>query len=166
MADMIQIDAEVKRKLEEKAYELGLVFSTPNEVLRNVLNLDKAAVSKVVSTTPNPVSVYPLKTATDIRTESRSAPARRQKIGSRLLREHPHIQAQRGYYSKFLPAGNTPYQFPTAFPAVFFDPEGYFIVMSENSLRANPHIRVGKQVNVLNGISSLTSYIRCGHTHE
>ena len=39
MAPVIRIDDEVMEELKKKAVDLGLVFSTPNEVLRAVLDL-------------------------------------------------------------------------------------------------------------------------------
>ena len=43
MTPVIRIDDEVLDKLKKRAVELGLVFGTPNEVLRNILDLDKQA---------------------------------------------------------------------------------------------------------------------------
>ena len=40
MAPVIRVDDEVQRELEERAYEMRLVFGTPNQVLRSILGLD------------------------------------------------------------------------------------------------------------------------------
>ena len=166
LTDTIQIDAEVRRELEKKAYELGLVFGTPNEVLRIVFDLDQSTLSNTTQTTPKQIVPYSLDNPTDVNTGSLPTPSRRQKIGSKLLREHPLIHARKGYFSKFLPAGNTPYQKPTEFPAVLFDPEGYFVIDSEESMLNSSNIRVGKQINVLGGINSIPGYVHCGHRHD
>ena len=41
MATTISIDDEVMNGLKKKAIESGLVFSTPNEVLRVILGVNK-----------------------------------------------------------------------------------------------------------------------------
>ncbi len=41
MSPVIRIDDEVMKALKERAVKLGLVFSTPNEVLRALFELDK-----------------------------------------------------------------------------------------------------------------------------
>jgi hypothetical protein len=46
MAPVIRIDDEVMGKLKEHAVSLGLVFGTPNEVLRRILALDCIAPTK------------------------------------------------------------------------------------------------------------------------
>ncbi len=41
MAPVMRIDDEVRQELEKRAVELGLIFGTPNQVLRVVLGLDE-----------------------------------------------------------------------------------------------------------------------------
>ena len=83
------------------------------------------------------------------------------KIGEKLRKTHDLINCKKGYYSEINPSGNTPYHQPTDFPAVLFDPHGYFIVKDFESMENNPRINVRKQINVPEGISSLEGYIRC-----
>lgn len=167
MVTTIRIDDEVKRELENRANEYGLgVFSDPNDVLRIVFGLDSPPASKMKQASSDPIDPSQVDVFSDPSPTPRYSGSTRQKIGSKLLREHPHINARRGYFSKYLPAGNTPYQYPSEFPAVFFDPEGYFVVDSEESMRSSSYFRVGKQINVLGGISSIPGYIHCGHWHE
>jgi len=40
MPEVIRIDSEVFKKLQEKAKELGIPFSSPNNILRIVLGLE------------------------------------------------------------------------------------------------------------------------------
>ena len=170
MMTAIQIDDEVKIELEKRAYENGFsVFSSPNDILRLILKLDSGTSSRTSQATHQqpgnpPTMVVPRNANTPLP----SSGGTRKKIGAKLLREHPHVHARKGYFSKYLPAGNTPYQRPKRdeFPAVLFDPEGYFVVESEEFMLNSPYIRVGKQINVLGGISSIPGYVRCGHTHE
>lgn len=46
------------------------------------------------------------------------------------------------------------------FPAALFDPAGYVLFESEHSYRACPYLRVTKETNVRNGISSMPNYVR------
>ncbi len=48
MTPVIRIDEEVMEALKRKAMDLGLVFSTPNEVLRAVFGLNKQKNNTVV----------------------------------------------------------------------------------------------------------------------
>ena len=84
-----------------------------------------------------------------------------QRIGQKLLREHG-LPAQKGYFSKT----GIPYQRPSEFPIVLFDPDGYLMVNDLSSLANNPYINVGKQVSIPNGIGSIPGYVTCGHVHE
>ncbi len=51
MAPTIRIDEEVMEEIKKKAVEYGLVFSTPNEVLRSVFKLEKQIGNKQVTIT-------------------------------------------------------------------------------------------------------------------
>ena len=55
---------------------------------------------------------------------------------------------------------------PYSFPAVFFDPDGYFVVDNETSMHSNPYINVGKQISIPRGIYSIPGYVRCPHKHR
>ena len=93
-----------------------------------------------------------------------------QRIGSRLLREHQTLPmtdhrlgaCAKGYFS----ANSTPYQKPDSFPAVLFDPDGYFIITDEPSMGSNPYISVGKRISIPDGVHSIPGYRRCGHEHR
>lgn len=95
---------------------------------------------------------------------------RHQRIGPKLLREHQTLPVTdhrllscvKGYFS----AIGIPYQRPESFPAALFDPDGYFIIADEPSMRSNPYINVGKQINIPGGVHLIPGYRRCGHEHR
>ena len=62
MAPVIRIDDEVMDKLKKRAIDLGLVFSTPNEVLRAVLGLirqeDTVASRSIDIDIRNPLAAF------------------------------------------------------------------------------------------------------------
>ncbi len=160
----IQVDGEVEEALARRASKEGLsIFSpsTPNRVLRIVLGLEKPQTES---------SSQPPQELKDLSTFSKSANGGQgtytasrthQRIGPRLLREHS-LSAAKGYFSKT----GIPYQKPNDFPAVFFDPNGYFVVDDEASMASNQHINVGRQVSIPKGIASLEGYQVCSHLHS
>ena len=153
MATTISVDDEVLHALTARAIEEGLVFSTPNEVLRRVLKLDEPQRSETVR----------IQETSDVLYRPHSETGRtHQRIGPRLLREHDGLTAQKGYYSKT----GVPYQRPDRFPSVFFDPGGYLFVRDENWMKDNPYINVGKQISIPGGIKSVPGYHPCLHSHE
>lgn len=173
MASVIQIDDEVHKELEKWAVKYGLVFSTPNQVLRIRLGLENPVISNTVppkASSPSLVNASTTEIHLDTENKGKdidgdqrveSHGRGRQRIGARLLREHG-LNAQKGYFSKT----GVPYQQPAAFPAVFFDPKGYLIIDDFDSMNSNPSINVGKQVSIPSGIGSIPGYVVCSHTHK
>ena len=159
MATEIQIDDEVKHTLEQRAIEEKLVFGTPNQVLRIVLGLDQTQKPDGVQASTMPSSPMPDSVASFSPEDTGRTHLR---IGPRLLREHDELKGRKGYYSKT----GVPYQKPSQFPAVFFDPDGHLVLKDETFMRNNPYINVGKQVSVPGGIRSVPGYVNCGHSHE
>lgn len=46
------------------------------------------------------------------------------------------------------------------FPAALFDLHGYMLFPTEEAYRTSPHIHIGKQISVPNGISAIPGYVR------
>ena len=46
------------------------------------------------------------------------------------------------------------------FPAALFDANGYVLFATEEAYRTSPHLQIGKQISVPNGISSMPDYVR------
>ena len=46
------------------------------------------------------------------------------------------------------------------FPGAYFDAHGYVVFPTKQSYENNPHLRIGKRVNVAGGIKSLQGYVR------
>ena len=158
----IEIDHEVMNALEDFAIRERLVFANPNVVLRKILKLDQLEISESV-----PEYSFPSSSGVDLTglvpLENQTLNGHsRKKIGAKLLRQHPELRSQKGYYSD----NGVPYQKPTSFPVVLFDRNGYLKIDDEASMRSNPYINVGKQVSVPGGISSVPGYVSCGHIHE
>ena len=165
MAPVIRVDDEVQRELEKRAYEMRLVFGTPNQVLRSILGLDgqqeeRSTQIMEAATQPTSPMLSPMKENPEL-----SEIPRRRGLGRHLLKEHqlePSIS--KGYYDR---EGGF-YQFPKQFPAVLFDSEGYVIFKTAVSMLNSPHIVANtktEKVNVPNKINSIPEYVRCSHTH-
>ena len=129
----IRIDSEVLQELQKRAVDEGLVFGSPNQVLRRVLGLD-AHRDQVEGV--EPMSPIQMKTQGDASVagdrlegvepmsptyNSTRLPSRRV-TGKRLLREHPELpQDLRAYADR----DGGFYEWPRSFPAVLFDNIGY-----------------------------------------
>lgn len=160
----IQIDYDVLRELQRRAVDLGLVFGSPNDVLRCVLELDeKSSSARGVDARSIDHDV-----AAATMPASRSKPIRRTRTasGSVLLRQHQevgeiHLEVKRGLYHR----DGRGFAQSNEYPVAFFDPEGYVIIKSEQDISDNPRIEVGANVAVRDGIRSLPGYVRCEHSH-
>lgn len=161
----IQIDNDVMKALEKCAIEMGLVFGSPNAVLRQILGIDGREVSMLEQDSPsdsNAGSVAPL-----VSSPSRQRRRRRNTAsGSVLLRDHIAIgkidpTIKRGLYH----LNGRNFAQSQEYPVVFFDPDGYVIINSDEDIRNDPDIDVGANVMVRNGIAKMDGYVHCGHSH-
>ena len=158
----IRIDDDVMKRLEDAALRKRRPFATHNEILRILLGFDQSPVQVVLPGSPTSDDSPSDKETVSAITYSHDTIRTHQRIGPRLLREHG-LPAKKGYFSKT----GRPYSNPDAFPAVFFDPDGYLVVRDETSMRNSPYINAGARVSVRgDGISSVPGYVACGHTHE
>ena len=165
MVPVIRIDDEVMSKLQALAIEEGLVFSTPNAVLRISLGLDgtsnESKGTRLTSSSPSQAKEVGVprprrgKTSTP-RLNGRSL-LRQHKDLSQLLRAHAHVDG-------------TFYKWPDSFPAILFDSSGYVIFRSEESMiNSRPQVAThpnSRRVNIRSGINSLPTYVECNHSHE
>ena len=163
MAITIEIDTEVQQELAMRASKEGInLFSpdTPNRVLRIVLEIDQLPTQSAAESVPEkPQLPTNSSVSSSINTPHREQS--RMRFGARLLREHG-LSCKKSYFSKT----GKPYEKPDIFPAVLFDPNGYFIVTDEHSMRTNPYINVGAKVSIPGGISKIPGYVKCEHVHD
>ena len=163
MAIRIEIDTEVQQELAMRASKEGInLFSpdTPNRVLRIVLEIDQPPTH----TAPGPGPEKPPVPSNSFSSTSTNPPRSeqsRKRFGSRLLREHG-LSCKKSYFSKT----GKHYEKPDVFPAVLFDPNGFFIVRDEHSMRTNSYINVGVKVSIPGGISGIPGYVKCEHVHD
>ena len=175
----IRIDSEVLQELQKRAVDEGLVFGSPNQVLRRVLGLD-AHRDQVEGV--EPMSPIQMKTQGDASVagdrlegvepmsptyNSTRLPSRRV-TGKRLLREHPELpQDLRAYADR----DGGFYEWPRSFPAVLFDNIGYIVFKDEASLqRRDPQYLTmypdTRKVSIHDTISSIPRYVPCSHSHQ
>ncbi len=160
MATVIRVDDEVMKALRSLAIRWELVFSSPNQVLRRLLDLEdgRDQLREVQPTS----STYALAQPPSVLPEVGGKPLRRRIRGQKVLKLHPSLYGQ----------GLTPssdrdgkfYQWPTAFPAILFDRDGYVILNSERSMldvAERAQKPASGKVNIRDGISSLLEYIEC-----
>ena len=163
----IQIDAEVQQELAIRASKDGInLFSpdTPNRVLRIIFEIDQPPTQPALQPEPGswPEQLpVPSNSSSSTSTNPPRSEQSRKRFGSRLLREHG-LSCKISYFSKT----GKPYEKPDVFPAVFFDPNGYFIVRDEHSMHTNPYINVGAKVSIPGGISKIPGYVKCEHIHD
>ena len=175
----IRIDSEVLQELQKRAVDEGLVFGSPNHVLRRVLELDarRDRVEGVEAVSSVQMKAQGNASEAGDRTEgveqmspaynSTPLPSRRV-TGKRLLREHPEIpQDQRAYADR----DGGFYEWPRSFPAVLFDNSGYIVFKDEASLqRRDPQYLTmypdTRKVNIRDTISSIPGYVSCSHSHQ
>ena len=65
------------------------------------------------------------------------------------------VGAQHALYHK----DGTFYNHLTSFPGALFDPKGYVLFKTEERYLNSPHLRIGVQVHVKGGISSIPGYV-------
>ena len=155
---VIRVDDDVMQRLQFLAVELGLVFGSPNDVLRNVL-FDTVADSAYASREGS-INVQ--------RTRTRR---RRTASGSVLLREHiseGSIDAtvKLGYYHLRGRTYAKSFFESNEYPVALFDTKGFVIIDSAQAIEENLAIDVGVNINVLNNIENLPEYTQCNHTHS
>jgi hypothetical protein len=151
MSPTIRIDDEVYSWLQKQARPFE---DTPNSVLRRIAGFHdyKDEVSKL-----------PKEPLTDIRIPipenknrkiARNIPPRMTK--GEILNRKWNVGAQHALYHK---DGHW-YNNLQFFPGALFDPDGYIMFNSEDEYTKSPYLRIGKETNVPNTISSIPGYIR------
>lgn len=129
---VIRVDDQVWAWLQSQ----GRVFEdTPNSVLRRLAGLSPTTASDQ----SRPVASEPARRHI-VKTQ---APLGNRVTGDSLNRQH-RLGARHALYHK----DGTFYERLTAFPAVYCDPHGYVKYDSEQSFKADRHIRIGEKVNI------------------
>ena len=157
----IRVDDEVMRELQRRAYKGGLVFGSPNQALRLILELDnsrdesKETGSKMAESAHTPTVL-----SLDV--------GRRRVTGKRLLRSHENLpQDMRAYSDR----DGLFYEWPRSFPAILFDSSGYIVYESEDHLRRHSRfLQLYPETRKINaqahgGISRIPGYERCCDSH-
>ena len=158
----IRVDNEVMQELQQRAYREGLVFGSPNQVLRLVLELDsRNGVSGRVAQLSEGGSVSARETP--------SAGERRRRVtGRSLLRSHVKLPQNLRAYSD---REGCFYEWPRSFPAILFDRTGYRILETEEDMRKQSQflylypetLKINAQAQ--GGISSIPGYVQCCNSH-
>ena len=141
----IRIDSAVEGELQRLAVGYGLVFGTPNQVLRKHFGLDGRI--------NEPGEEKPVMDA--------QRDGVRRLNGRRLAQQHGLQVAQ-----SYAHVGGTWYTVPTQFAAAFFDNEGYIVFPTEAGFAECPELDVQQTVNVDQGIAAIPGYVRCEHSHS
>ncbi len=156
----IRIDDDVMGALQERAVKEGLVFGSPNQVLRIVLGLDSNTGEIEV-----PRQIPP--SINQAQPRNRPQPRRRRMTGRSLLRAHQDLQQSMRAYSD---RAGIFYEWPVDFPAILFDNGGYIIFDTEESLRrADGYLTLysdTRKITAPETISSIPEYVECNHNHS
>ena len=161
MATVIRVDDEVMKALRSLAIRWELVFSSPNQVLRRLLDLedgrDQLREVQPTSSTYAPVQLP------SVLSEVGSKLLRRRIRGQKVLKLHPSLCGQG--LTPYADRDGKFYHWPNGFPAIFFDQDGYVIFKSEQGMLAtNQYLTAHEDIRKLHirdGISSLPRYIEC-----
>ena len=157
----IWIDDEVMHVLQEHAIKINRIFGTENEVLRDLLGMDnddeRNARGHSTSPTATPVASSIVQPGVGYRSSLAHVSSKR------LLEHHPELR-KLGWKS-YAHVGGANYNWPTAYPAIYFGPEGYVLFQSHQAmLNACSHLAQNpnaKRVYIPEGISSLRGYVKC-----
>ena len=161
---VIRVDDEVMQKLQAIAIEEGLVFGTPNAVLRVSLGIDNNSSSP--KDVESVLSVTSQGEDTNMSISVREPSLTRRVTGRSLMKEHPGLNQ---HLKPYADRDGTFYQWPRAFPAVLFDEAGYVILKSEQSMVNSPLVDSypdTQKIHIQKGITSLPGYIKCNHSHR
>lgn len=143
---VIRVDDQVWSWLQSQ----GRVFEdTPNSVLRRLAGLSPGVHEQPRSGPTRSSSNPPLKT------QSPQGPLAKRVTGDSLNRQH-QLGALHALYHK----DGTFYERLTAFPAVYCDPSGYVKFDSEQSFKADRHLRIGEKVNIPGTLGAHPKYRR------
>lgn len=153
---VIRIDDDVMQRLQKLAVELGLVFGSPNDVLKRLLDMEERGnmYSDVASANHEHIKTRRRRTAS----------------GSALLREHIASgeiddSVKFGYYHSLGHTYTKSFVESNHYPVALFDPSGFVVINSGQDIDGNSNIKVGANVDVLINIENLPGYIRCNHVH-
>ena len=136
----IRVDDDVYAWLQKQARPFE---DTPNTVLRRVAGLERAV---------NVRAVAEMKSAAG----PKQAASSTKQLSGRRLNEQWNVGARHALYHR----EGCWYNNLEEFPGALFDPNGYVVFASEQTYRNSPYLRITKETNVPNGISSIPGYVR------
>ena len=143
MCPTIRVDDEVYGWLRSQAVPFD---DTPNSGLRRMAGIDgptkEDTLVSLAKDRPAPSKDY----------SGRRSPLAR---GDQLLRKW-EIPAKQARFHR----DGIWYEQLTTFPAAFCDPDGYVLFETEEDYKTCPQLKLGKQVNVTGGISSIPGYTK------
>ena len=144
MCPTIRIDDEVYRWLQEQAVPFD---DTPNSVLRRLAKFDQKQTT---------VSLEPaIRRGATGRGKDYSGRRSALATGPQLIQKWKIPVRQARFHRD-----GTWFEQLTRFPAALCDPNGHVVFESEEDYRSCPQLKLGKQVNVTGGISSIPGYKR------
>ena len=129
----IRIDDEVYEWLKSQATPFE---DNPNSVLRRVAELDVE------------------ESALDLFEEL--GPDGEERVSGRILNDRWEVGAKHALYHR----DGRFYENLQAFPGALFDPKGYIVFEGASDYERCPHLRIGKKLNVPDGISAIPGYQR------
>ena len=140
MPPTIRVDNEVYTWLQEQARPFE---DTPNSVLRRVADLDS---TKPLEKGEKPMHV----------TSQRANCSKQPRLSGRMLNKQWNVGAEHALYHR---EGRW-YNNLERFPGALFDPNGYVLFETEEEYRQSDHLRITKETNITDGISSMPEYVR------
>lgn len=157
----IRVDDDVYAWLQAQAKPFE---DTPNSVLRRVAGLETGNVGHAASASGHEI---PEREYGKNRSDSRS-PAwrlrerkhhesvRTERLTGDLLRKRWKVPVRHALYHQ----GGTFYENLQQFPGALFDPTGYVVFETFEEYRKSPYLRIGRKLNVPQGISAIPGYVR------
>ncbi len=136
----VRVDDDVYAWLQKQARPFE---DTPNTVLRRVAGLSEAR---------QPTTFVTKKGA---KAMTQSAPTAKQ-LSGRKLNELWGVGAKHALYHR----EGSWYNNLERFPGALFDPSGYVLFATEQAYKNSQHLRITRETNVIDGISSIPGYVK------
>jgi 5-methylcytosine-specific restriction protein A len=143
MSPTIRIDDEVYKWLQNKAKPFE---DTPNSVLRRIAELDDLEDKAFI---PHTLKKF-------VKTKKEKKELGGKRMDGKTLNELWNVGARHALYHR----EGCWYNNLEHFPGAFFDPNGYILFKNESEYRNCSFLRITKETNVRNGISSIPGYVK------
>ena len=157
MSKVIRIDNDVFKALQIASVKFSMQLSTPNNVLRRVLDIDTQGALNLYCTDAKSVNTL-------IEDDQLKAP--RMSAAKLSFRHSETLKVRAAYVNR----RGTQYAYPRRFPVVLFDRWGYVRCSSDRSLKAliKKYGSLGKRglfMYFRPSISIIPDYHKCKHDH-